>query len=118
VSHADGGSYLQVKKCVATGGSWIPLRAGDRVLGRTIAAACAFALPLPPKPRENFACMIELGACEQDAVGVGWGACSGPKRLRFTSSRSVAARYENRVTGAWRERCRLSMRHDRRDAVA
>jgi hypothetical protein len=73
---ADGGAYIAIKKCVATGSGWIKMNSGSELTARTIDVACAIAVPLPPKPRENFTCMIEYGTCRQPYQGNNeYGAC-------------------------------------------
>jgi hypothetical protein len=71
LSGDDGGSYIQIKKCVATGASWIKMTSGDELTARTIDVACAIAVPLPPKPKENFTCLVEYGVCRQAYQGDG-----------------------------------------------
>ena len=76
LSSADGGSYIVIKKCVATGRGWVKLSSGDELTARAIDVACGIALPLPPKPRESFTCMVQYGTCRQAYQGDGvYGAC-------------------------------------------
>ena len=76
LSGSDGGSYIVIKRCVATGKGWVKLNSGQDLTARTIDVACGFALPLPPKPRENFTCMVEYGTCRQPYEGDGvFGGC-------------------------------------------
>ena len=52
------------------------MQSGDELTARTIDVACGIALPLPPKPRENFTCMIQYGVCRQPYQGDGtYGGC-------------------------------------------
>jgi hypothetical protein len=72
----DGGSYIQIKKCVTTGKSWVKLNSGDELTARSVEVACAIAIPLPPKPQEMFACVVEYGFCRQPYQGAGeYGGC-------------------------------------------
>lgn len=73
---ADGGSYLQIKKCLTTGKSWSKIMSGGDLVARVIDVACAFALPLPPRPQELFTCLVEYGQCRQEYQGDGvYGGC-------------------------------------------
>jgi hypothetical protein len=73
---APASGYGQVKKCVVTGKDWVTLRTGSRVVARTVDVACGMALPIPPKPRENFECLVEYGACYQEVTPSGqFGGC-------------------------------------------
>ena len=65
----DGGSYIQLKKCVVTGRGWSRVTSGSELLARQIEAACAIAIPLPPRPQENFTCIVEYGVCKQPYLG-------------------------------------------------
>jgi hypothetical protein len=76
LSGADGGSYIVIKQCVATAKGWVKLNSGDEHTARTIDVACGVALPLPPKPRENFTCLVQYGTCRQPYQGDGvYGGC-------------------------------------------
>jgi hypothetical protein len=75
---ADGGAYIQIKSCVAAGGAWNMLEnaATKRHTAREIPVACTVAVPLPPKPKENFQCLVLHGVCRQNYVGVNkYSAC-------------------------------------------
>jgi len=76
LSSEDGGSYIVIKSCVATGSGWTKMNSGDELTARTIDVACVTAVPLPPKPKENFACLVEYGICRQPYQGGGqFGGC-------------------------------------------
>ena len=66
---ADGGSYIVIKKCVAIGKKWGKIMQGGALVARTVDVACAIAIPLPPKPRENFTCLVDYGQCRQEWQG-------------------------------------------------
>jgi hypothetical protein len=73
---ADGGAYIVIHKCYATGKGWTKLSSGEEHTARTIDVVCSIAIPLPPKPKENFACVVEYGTCRQPYQGNGvYGAC-------------------------------------------
>lgn len=73
---ADGGAYLVIKKCVTTGKTWSKITSGDELVAREIGVACGIAIPLPPKPQESFACVVETGVCRQAYLGDGeYGGC-------------------------------------------
>jgi hypothetical protein len=76
LSGADGGSYIQIKKCVAIGKAWVKQNSGSELTARSIDVACGIAIPLPPKPQENFTCLVEYGVCRQPYQGDGqFGGC-------------------------------------------
>ncbi len=73
---ADGGAYIVLKKCVVTGKGWSKVSSGSELTARTVDAACLTAVPLPPKPKENFTCLVEFGQCRQPHQGNNvFGAC-------------------------------------------
>ena len=92
LSSADGGSYIVIKKCVATGKGWVKMNSGDELTARTVDVACGIALPLPPKPREMFTCMIQYGVCRQPYQGDGvYGGCEWHNADRDPDQISCAA---------------------------
>jgi hypothetical protein len=76
LSSAEGGSYIQIRKCYVTA-RWVDLAVGSRHTGRRASTACVVGVPAGDEPKTFEACLVLRGACEQKYLGGGrYGGCA------------------------------------------